>query len=79
MFIMYLLFSGFYRPKRVIKAWQRPLARTSKRMQNVAPRDLKCSNCTINLQLLFTNLVYMASGDSYKGMYGETLDFQCQH
>ena len=48
-------------------------------MQNLAPRDLKCTNCTINLQLLFTNLVSMASGDSFKGVYGETLDFQCQH
>ena len=35
---------------------------------------------SINLQLLmFTNLVYMVSGAVVKGMYGETLDFQCQY
>ena len=34
--------------------------------QNSAPHDLKRTNCTINLQLVFTILVYIVSGESLK-------------
>ena len=37
-----------------------------KNVQNSAPRDLKRTNCTINLPLVFTILVYMISGDPLK-------------
>ena len=39
---------------------------SNKNVQNSAPRDLKRTNCTINLQLVFTMLVYMVSADSLK-------------
>ena len=39
---------------------------SDKNLQNSASRDLKRTNCTINLQLVFTILVYMVSGDSLK-------------
>ena len=39
-----------------------------KRVQNPFIRDLKTPNFTINLQLIFTNLVYMLSGASVKEM-----------
>ena len=34
--------------------------------QNSAPHDLKRTNCTINLPLVFTILVYIVSGESLK-------------
>ena len=34
--------------------------------QNSAPHDLKRTNCTINLPLVFTILVYIVSGESSK-------------
>ena len=34
--------------------------------QNSAPHDLKRTNCTINLSLVFTILVYIVSGESLK-------------
>ena len=37
-----------------------------KNVQDSAPRDLKCTNCTINLPLMFTILVDIVSGDSLK-------------
>ena len=39
---------------------------SNKKVQNSAPRDLKRTNCTINLPLVFTILVYMVSGESLK-------------
>ena len=39
---------------------------SNKNVQNSAPRALKRTNCTINLQFLFTILVYIVSGDSLK-------------
>ena len=39
---------------------------SNKNAQNSAPRDLKCTNCTINLPLVFTILVYMISGETLK-------------
>ena len=39
---------------------------SNKNVQSSAPRDLKHTNFTINLPLVFTNLVYMVSGDSLK-------------
>ena len=39
---------------------------SNKNVQNSAPRDLKRTNCTINLQLVFTILVSMVSEDSLK-------------
>ena len=39
---------------------------SNKNVQNLAPRDLKRSNCTMNLPFVFTILVYMISGDSLK-------------
>ena len=37
-----------------------------KNVQNSVPRDLKLKDCTINLPLVFTILVYMISGDPLK-------------
>ena len=37
-----------------------------KNAQNSAPHDLKRTNCTINLPLVFTILVYIVSGESLK-------------
>ena len=37
---------------------------SNKNVQNSAPRDLKRTNSTINMQLVFTLLVYMVSEDS---------------
>ena len=34
--------------------------------QNSAPHDLKRTNCTINLPLVFTILVHIVSGESLK-------------
>ena len=34
--------------------------------QNLAPHHLKRTNCTINLPLVFTILVYIVSGESLK-------------
>ena len=42
---------------------------SNKNAQNSAPRDLKRTNCTINLPLVFTILVYMVSGESLKVFY----------
>ena len=39
---------------------------SNKNVQNSAPRDLKLTKFTINLQLVFTILVYMVSEDSLK-------------
>ena len=39
---------------------------SNKNVQNSAPRDLKRTNCTINLQFVFTILVYIVSGDPTK-------------
>ena len=39
---------------------------SNKNAQNSAPRDLKRTNCTINLPLVFTILVYIVSGESLK-------------
>ena len=39
---------------------------SNKNVQNSAPRDLKRTNCTTNLPLVFTILVYMVSEDSFK-------------
>ena len=39
---------------------------SKKYAQNSAPHDLKCTNCTINLPLVFTILVYIVSGESLK-------------
>ena len=39
---------------------------SNKNVQNSAPRDLNRTNCTINLQLVFTILVFMVSEDSLK-------------
>ena len=39
---------------------------SNKNEQNSAPRDLKRTNCTINLPLVFTILVYFVSWDSLK-------------
>ena len=38
----------------------------NKNAQNSAPRYLKHTNCTINLPLVFTILVYIVSGESLK-------------
>ena len=37
--------------------------------QNSAPYDLKRTNCTINLPLVFTILVYIVSGESLKSFF----------
>ena len=39
---------------------------SNKNPQNSAPHDLKRTNCTINLPLVFTILVYIFSGESLK-------------
>ena len=39
---------------------------SDKNAQNSAPRDLKRTNCTINLPLVFTMLVFMVSGKTLK-------------
>ena len=39
---------------------------SNKNVQNSAPHDLKCTNCTINLPLVFTILVYIVSRESLK-------------
>ena len=39
---------------------------SKKNTQNSAPHDLKRTNCTINLPLVFTILVYIVSGESLK-------------
>ena len=39
---------------------------SNKNGQNSAPRDLKRTNCTINLPWVFTILVYMVSGETLK-------------
>ena len=39
---------------------------SNKNGQNSAPSDLKRTNCTINLALVFTILVCMVSGESLK-------------
>ena len=39
---------------------------SNKNAQNSAPRDLKRTNCTINLPLVFTILVYIVSGEPLK-------------
>ena len=39
---------------------------SNKNAQNSTTRDLKRTNCTINLPLVFTILVYIASGESLK-------------
>ena len=39
---------------------------SNKNAQNSAPRDLKRTNCTINLPLVFTILVCMVSGETLK-------------
>ena len=39
---------------------------SNKNAQNSAPRDLNRTNCTINLPLVFTILVYIVSGESLK-------------
>ena len=39
---------------------------SNKNAQNLAPRDLKRTNCTLNLPLVFTILVYIVSGESLK-------------
>ena len=50
-----------------VKLWcQNTKMASSKNVQNSSSHDLKRTNCTINLQLVFTILVYMVSGDSLK-------------
>ena len=52
-----------------------------KNAQNSAPRDLKRTNCTINLPLVFTFLVYMHSRESLKFFFVTNLGcfiFTCQ-
>ena len=39
---------------------------SKKNAQNLAPHHLKRTNCTINLPLVFTILVYIVSGESLK-------------
>ena len=39
---------------------------SNKNVQNSAPRDQKRTNCTINLQFVFTMLLFIVSGDSLK-------------
>ena len=39
---------------------------SNKNAQNSAPHDLKRTNCTINLPLVFTILVNIVSGESLK-------------
>ena len=39
---------------------------SNKNAQNSAPHDLKRTNCTINLPLVFTILVYIVSVESLK-------------
>ena len=39
---------------------------SKKSAQNLAPHHLKRTNCTINLPLVFTILVYIVSGESLK-------------
>ena len=39
---------------------------SNKNAPNSAPHDLKCTNCTTNLPLVFTILVYIVSGESLK-------------
>ena len=39
---------------------------SNKNAQNSAPRDLKRTNCTLNLPLVFTIFVYMISGETLK-------------
>ena len=39
---------------------------SNKNAQNLAPHDLKRTNCTINLPLVFTILVYIVDGESLK-------------
>ena len=38
---------------------------SNKNAQNSAPRDLKRTNCTTNLPLVLTILVYKVSGESF--------------
>ena len=39
---------------------------SNRNAQNLAPPDLKRTNCTINLPLVFTILVYKVSGEPLK-------------
>ena len=39
---------------------------SNKNVQDSKPCDLKRTNCTINLPLVFTILIYIVSGDSLK-------------
>ena len=39
---------------------------SNENVQNSASRDQKRTNCTINLQFVFTILVFIVSGDSLK-------------
>ena len=47
---------------------------SKKNVQNSAPPDLKRTNCTINLQFVFTILVYIVSGDSLKSFSLQNLE-----
>ena len=47
---------------------------SNKSAQNSAPRDLKRTNCTINLPLVFTILVYTVSGESLKSFSFQNLE-----
>ena len=49
---------------------------SNKNAQNSAPHDLKRTNCTINLPLVFTILVYIVSGESLK-VFFECFIFTC--
>ena len=47
---------------------------SNKNAQNSAPRDLKRTNCIINLPLVFTILVYIVSGETLKSFSLQNLE-----
>ena len=55
-----------YKPSCGTKNIQYIKMASNKNVQNSAPRDLKRTNCTINLALMFTILVCMVSEGSLK-------------
>ena len=66
-FVFFLCFTFlFIKVLQVKMCCQNTKMACNKNVQNSASRDLKRTNCTINLQLVFTILVYMVSVDSLK-------------
>ena len=58
--MLVLLAKSWYKNIKYIKM------ASNKNVQNTAPRDLKRTNCTMNLPLVFTILVHIVSGYSLK-------------